>query len=43
MYNKEADDEVAPVSWVYTLVAVVAIALNIGMGIYPSCMMDLLK
>ncbi|MCZ8169984.1 MAG: NADH-quinone oxidoreductase subunit N [Flavobacterium sp.] len=43
MYNKEADDEVASISWVYTLVAVVAIVLNIGMGIYPSCMMDLLK
>jgi NADH-quinone oxidoreductase subunit N len=43
MYNKEADDEATSISWVYTLVAIVAIALNIGMGIYPSCMMDLLK
>ncbi|WP_297510163.1 NADH-quinone oxidoreductase subunit N [Flavobacterium sp.] len=43
MYSKEAEGETITFPWVYTVVAVLATALTIGMGIYPSCLFDLLK
>jgi NADH-quinone oxidoreductase subunit N len=43
MYTKEASDEVQAVPFVYYAVAVVAILLNIIMGLYPSFVTNLLR
>lgn len=43
MYTKEATAEKTPVPFVYYAVAVVSIALNIIIGIYPSLLTNLLK
>ncbi len=43
MYTKEATEEKQPVPFVYYFVAVVAIVLNIAMGIYPSFVTNLLN
>ena len=43
MYTKEASEEKSAVPFVYYLVAVVAILLNILMGIYPSFVTNLLS
>ena len=43
MYTKEATDEKQTVPFVYTIVAVLAILLNIIMGIYPSFVTNLLS
>ncbi|RKS01321.1 NADH-quinone oxidoreductase subunit N [Flavobacterium sp. 102] len=43
MYTKEATEDKQPVPFVYYFVAVVAIVLNIAMGIYPSFVTNLLN
>lgn len=43
MYTKEASDNKPPVPLVYTIVAVLAILLNIIIGIYPSFVTKLLS
>jgi NADH-quinone oxidoreductase subunit N len=43
MYTKDADAEVKPVPVAYYAVAVVSILLNIGMGLFPSLVVDLLS
>ena len=43
MYTKESNEEKQPVPFVYHAVALVAIALNIIMGLYPSLVTGLLK
>ncbi|MEO5776900.1 MAG: NADH-quinone oxidoreductase subunit N [Flavobacterium sp.] len=43
MYTKEASEDKKPVPFVYYAVAVVAILLNILMGIYPSFVTNLLN
>ncbi len=43
MYTKEADSEKPAVPFVYYIVAVVAILLNIIIGIYPSLLTNLLS
>jgi NADH-quinone oxidoreductase subunit N len=43
MYTKEADSEKPTVPFVYYIVAVVAIVLNIIIGIYPSLLTNLLS
>ncbi len=44
MYTKEADTASTPTTpWVYTLVGVVAIGLNILLGIHPELLTNLLK
>jgi NADH-quinone oxidoreductase subunit N len=43
MYTKEANEEKQTVPFVYYAVAVVAILLNILIGIFPSMVTDLLK
>jgi NADH-quinone oxidoreductase subunit N len=42
MYTKEDITEKQPVPVMYTIVAVVSIALNIAMGLYPQFVLDLL-
>jgi len=42
MYTKEANEEKVSIPFAYTIVAVVAIVLNIIIGIYPSLLTDLL-
>lgn len=43
MYTKEAAEEKQAVPFVYTVVAVLAILLNIAIGIYPSFLTNLLS
>jgi NADH-quinone oxidoreductase subunit N len=43
MYTKEASDEKQTVPFVYYAVAVIAILLNIILGIYPSFVTNLLS
>lgn len=43
MYTKEDVSERQPVPVMYTAVAVLSILLNIGMGLYPSVVLDLLQ
>jgi len=42
MYTKEASEEAKPVPFEFYIVAVVAIGLNIAIGLFPSALMDLL-
>jgi NADH-quinone oxidoreductase subunit N len=42
MYTKEPNEEVQKTPFVFYAVAVVAIALNVAMGLFPSFVMDLL-
>jgi len=42
MYIKEASEEAKPVPFEFYIVAVVAIGLNIAIGLFPSALMDLL-
>jgi NADH-quinone oxidoreductase subunit N len=42
MYNKEPNEEVAKTPFVFYAVAVVAILLNIVLGLFPSAVLDLL-
>ena len=42
MYNKEPNEEVAKTPFVFYAVAVVAIVLNIVLGLFPSAVLDLL-
>jgi len=42
MYTKEASEEAKPVPFEFYIVAVVAIGLNIPIGLFPSALMDLL-
>ncbi|MBA4275438.1 NADH-quinone oxidoreductase subunit N [Flavobacterium sp.] len=42
MYNKEPNEEVAKTPFVFYAVAVVAILLNIVLGLFPSVVLDLL-
>ena len=42
MYNKEPNEEVAKTPFVFYAVAVVAILLNIALGLFPSAVLDLL-
>ena len=43
MYTKEADAEKQAIPLAYYLVAVIAIALNVAIGIYPSLLTNLLQ
>ena len=43
MYTKEADAEKQAIPLTYYLVAVIAIALNVAIGIYPSLLTNLLQ
>lgn len=43
MYTKEATSEVQPTPVMYTIVAVLSIALNIAMGLQPDFVLGLLK
>jgi NADH-quinone oxidoreductase subunit N len=43
MYTKEADGDVKPVPTVYFAVAVIAILLNLAMGLCPTMVTGLLK
>ena len=43
MYTKEADTEKQAIPLAYYLVAVIAIALNVAIGIYPSLLTNLLQ
>ena len=43
MYTKEADTEKQAIPLTYYLVAVIAIALNVAIGIYPSLLTNLLQ
>lgn len=43
MYTKEADTEKQAIPLAYYLVAVIAIALNVAIGIYPSFLTNLLQ
>ena len=43
MYTKEADVEKQAIPLAYYLVAVIAIALNVAIGIYPSLLTNLLQ
>lgn len=42
MYNKEPNEEVAKTPFVFYAVAVIAILLNIALGLFPSAVLDLL-
>lgn len=42
MYTKDATEEVQPIPFVYQAVAIVAIVLNILMGLFPSLVLDVL-
>jgi len=42
MYNKEPNEEVAETPFVLYAVAVIAILLNIALGLFPSAVLDLL-
>jgi NADH-quinone oxidoreductase subunit N len=42
MYTKEPNEAKKPVPFEYYIVAVLAIGLNIAIGLFPSCLMDLL-
>ena len=42
MYNKEPNEEIAKTPFVFYAVAVVAILLNIVLGLFPSAVLDLL-
>lgn len=42
MYNKEPNEETTKTPFVYSAVAVIAIVLNIVLGLYPSAVLDLL-
>ena len=42
MYFKEPNEDVQPTPFVYYAVAVIAILLNIALGLYPSAVLDLL-
>ena len=42
MYTKESNEEKVSIPFAYTIVAIVAIVLNIVIGIYPSFLTDLL-
>ncbi len=42
MYTKESTEKMQPVPFAYGAVALLAILLNIAMGLYPSCLLDLL-
>jgi NADH-quinone oxidoreductase subunit N len=42
MYTKETNDEKQAVPFLYYFVAVVAILLNIALGLYPSFVTNLL-
>jgi NADH-quinone oxidoreductase subunit N len=42
MYNKEPDAEATKTPFVYYSVAIVAIVLNIVLGLFPSAVLDLL-
>jgi len=43
MYTKEPNEEVAKTPFVFYAVAVVAILLNIVLGLFPSAVLDLLR
>ncbi|NMH23997.1 NADH-quinone oxidoreductase subunit N [Flavobacterium solisilvae] len=43
MYTKESNEEKVAIPFAYTIVAIVAIVLNIVIGIYPSLLTDLLQ
>lgn len=43
MYTKDNTDEKQPVPFLYSAVAILAILLNIGMGLYPSFVADLIR
>ncbi|WP_306349678.1 NADH-quinone oxidoreductase subunit N [Flavobacterium sp. '19STA2R22 D10 B1'] len=42
MYNQEPTEEKQAVPFVYHAVAIIAITLNILLGLFPSCLLDLL-
>ena len=42
MYNKEPNEEVAKTPFVFYAVAVIAVLLNIALGLFPSAVLDLL-
>lgn len=42
MYTKDAEEEAKPVPVVFYAVAVIAILINLGMGLFPSMITDLL-
>jgi NADH-quinone oxidoreductase subunit N len=43
MYSKESTEEKQPVPFVYSAVAVIAILINIGIGIYPELILKLIR
>jgi NADH-quinone oxidoreductase subunit N len=43
MYTKESNEEKVAIPFAYTIVAIVAIVLNIVIGIYPSLLTNLLQ
>lgn len=43
MYTKDNTEEKQPVPFLYSAVAILAILLNIGMGLYPSFVADLIR
>jgi NADH-quinone oxidoreductase subunit N len=43
MFTKESTEERQPVPFVYSAVAVVAILLNIGIGLYPELILQLIR
>jgi len=43
MYTKDATEEARPVPFVYHAVAIVAIVLNIALGLYPSFLLEAIR